>query len=192
MKKLIIIIAAFAFILFGCQDENSLVEPSANFAVQNLTKGKPVKNDDLTLNSNDDVRSHYAKTYTIDGKKGGRIRETHTWLDSSGNSVVMEAYLTIPRNAFEGKLTFDIIFDLENLSVELYPSPYTFDKPVLLDLLFEGVDLSGFDTSNMEFEYQSPDGTTYEVLYESKTIEANYLEVVQAQLPHFSRYGWTR
>ncbi len=48
----------------------------------------------------------------------------------------LDAVLTIPDNAYSRRLTFDIIFDLETLGVELYPSPFTFDKPVILDLKF--------------------------------------------------------
>ncbi len=185
MKMLNVIIFALAsLIFFGCQEQNSILEPSSSFNNEVLTKKKP--------NSNTDIRSHYSKTYTINGKKGGKIRESHSWVDSLGNSIVMEATLNIPRGAFEGTLTFDIIFDLENLSVELYPSPFTFNKPVFLNLLFEGIDLSESDLNNMDFKYKSPDGKVYSVSYETKVIEQNYLEIIQAQLPHFSRYGWTR
>ncbi len=184
MKKLFLILALVSLTFFGCQQQDSPLEPAGSYNNGILSKKK--------TNTDTKIRSHYSKTYTINGKKGGRIREKHTWVDSTGNAIVMEATLTIPRGAFEGNLTFDIIFDLENLSVELYPSPYTFDKPVLLNLLFEGVDLTGTDLNNMDFKYKSSDGQVYSVVYESKIIESNYLEIVQAQLPHFSRYGWTR
>jgi hypothetical protein len=139
-------------------------------------------------------RSKYSKNYTIEGKKGGKIKESHKWIDENGNRMSLDAVLDIPQNAFKDTLTFDIIFDLENLSVELYPSPFTFDTPVFLDLKLEGIDLSEIDPEFLTFNYLSRDGSKEQVNFEKIKIDYNkkYLSVSKAELPHFSRYGWCR
>ncbi len=200
MKKLILIFATISFLFFGCQDENSLVAPSVNYKPETLAKKNHKSFSDFfgslgLKTSTDNGFSIYSKSYTINGKKGGTITESNFfWVDKNGNRVTMSATLTIPKGAFDGKLTFDITFDLENLSVELSPSPFTFKKPVSLDLMFWGVDLTGIDPNTADFVYLSPDGSTQSVKYNSKKIypALKYLEVKGAQLPHFSRYGWTR
>jgi len=200
MKNLVMFFVVTSFIFFGCQDENSLLEPSIHYKAENLTKKDKNGftdwfNSKSLTTSTDNGFSIYSKSYTINGKKGGTITESNFfWVDSNGNRVSMSATLTIPKGAFKGNLTFDITFDLENLSVQLSPSPFTFNKPVSLDLMFWGVDLTGIDPNSAEFVYLSPDGITQSVQYSSKKIvpTLKYLEVKGAKLPHFSRYGWLR
>jgi hypothetical protein len=104
----------------------------------------------------------------------------------------MAAILTIPSGAFSGELTFDIIFDMENYTVELYPSPFTFDIPVLLDLRFTGANLLTSDSAVMEFDYLDGEEDTITYNYMKVDPDRGLLIIEGAQLPHFSRYGWVR
>jgi len=200
MKKLFLILALVSLTFFGCQQQDSPLEPEINDNTETLAKRNDTGWDsffsslNLSTSFTKDGFSMYSKSYTIDGEKGGVIRESNYWVNYNGRRVNMSATLTIPAGAFEGKLTFDIIFDIENLAVELSPSPFTFDIPVELDLKFSNVDLSGVDPDNFDFVYLNPDGTTESVEYESITINKDwdYLYVKKAKLKHFSRYGWTR
>ncbi len=197
MKKLILILVLVSLTFFGCQKQDSLVEPSLN--TDSGTIAKKEKDPgfsffNLNTNFSRDGFSIYSKSYTIDGSKGGTIRESNYWVDYNGRKVNMSATLTIPAGAFEGKLTFDITFDIENLAVELSPSPFTFNIPVELDLMFSNVDLSNINPENFDFKYLNPDGTTESISYKKIRINTDwkYLYVEKAQLNHFSRYGWTR
>ncbi len=200
MKKLIVILTLASLTFFGCQEQDSPLEPEINDNAETLAKSNNTGFDSFfsTLDYNTsfakDGFSIYSKSYTIDGAIGGVIRESNYWVNYNGRRVNMSATLDIPAGAFEGKLTFDIIFDIENLAVELSPSPFTFNIPVELDLRFSNVDLSDIDPDNFDFFYLNPDGTTEIVEYESISVNKdwNYLYVKNAKLKHFSRYGWTR
>ncbi len=198
MKKLILIFGLISLTFFGCQEQDSLLEPDFNTSTKNIAEKQESGWDSffssLNFNVSKDGFSVYSKSYTIDGSKGGVIRESNYWVDFNGRKVNMSAKLTIPAGAFEGKLTFDIIFDIENLAVELSPSPFTFNIPVQLDLRFSNVDLSNIDPNKFDFKYLNPDGTTEKINYKKLEINTdwNYLYVEKAELHHFSRYGWTR
>ncbi len=201
MKKLIIILTLASLTFFGCQEQNSPLEPEINDNTETLAKNNNTGWDSFFSSfglessfDKDEGFSMKSKTYTISGDKGGTIVESYFWQPNGGDRVSMSAVLTIPAGAFEGTLTFDITFDLENLSVELTPSPFTFKKPVLLDLTFWGVDLTDIDRDNVDFVYFSKDGSSYPVKYSEIKVYpvTKYLSVEKAELPHFSRYGWTR
>ena len=131
-----------------------------------------------------------SKNFTVDGSVGDTLYVKHRW-KSKGKRVKLSAKLTIPENAYQGELTFKMIFDLDNYALELYPSPFTFDKPLKLDLVFKNVDFTNLDMSNPDFIYL--DGEEKMVYDKIKfDPERGIVEVKGAQLNHFSRYGWTR
>ena len=179
MKKLLSLLFVGLFFLVGCNGANSPLEPVSNSTDQT---------------TNNDPKIIRSRTFTIDGDKGGLIYEKYMWKEGSFDSLKVEAKLKIPAGAFKDSLTFDIIIDPNLLSIQLYPSPFTFDKPVLLDLKYKGVDFSKIDTTNLTFNYIAPDGELIETNYESIQIDPvdGVLFVHDAKLPHFSRYGWLR
>ena len=228
MKKLTILILLSIFLITGCQDDNSILEPDNNYAKDEMTKGRPIlsldtedkiilgndefgeleedeANNNPTLNNREnteheklrvkqiDVKTKHSKILTINSDKGGKIYLYHKWKNDNDQNSKLKAVLDIPLGAFKGNLTFEIIFDVENYAVELYPSPYKFDKPLLLDLVFENVDLTDFDPNVFVFDYL--DGDEPENLIVKSVdmdIKNNRLNIKEAELHHFSRYGWTR
>ncbi len=187
MRMLLTLVLLVGFLMVGCQDDNSILEPSVSQEESTLSKRTAI------LPENE-VRSFYSKTYTINGTRGGKIREKHVWIDDNGNKITMAAVLWIPRGAFEGDLTFDVNFDLENLSVDLAPSPFTFNVPVHLDLEFWGMDISDISPDQTSFKYLAADGSVEDVNCENLIVDTDqkYLAVWWGELHHFSRYGWTR
>ena len=140
------------------------------------------------------VKKKLAKNYTFNGAEGGKIDQKYTWY-TVFDTVKLEASLTIPAGAFEGDLTFEIVFDPNEISMELHPTPFNFNIPVELDLKYKGIPKNiDIDGDNLTFEYFNPDGTYEPVEYkEIKWDEATReLKVKKAKLHHFSRYGWTR
>ena len=193
MKALASFILLSIFLMIGCEDGNSILEPNNDFE-QSMNKGRVIytSSDDRLLKSVDsDVKTKYSKTLTVNGNKGGRISISHSWMNEINQRVNLKATLVIPKGAYKDDLTFDMIFDLENYALELYPSPFTFDIPVILDLKFTHVNLSGFDLDSFDFTYL--DGKE-ELKYKRVKINENKgtIAVYGAVLHHFSRYGWTR
>ena len=189
MKKLLTLAILFGFLFVGCNENSSVLEPDVSYDQTSLSKNNMAS--ELSV-STSDVKSQYSKNFTIDGEEGGKLFVKHSWKDENGQLTRLAATLVIPKNAFKGKLNFDMIFDLENHYLELYPSPYTFDKPLTLNLLFSNVDLSEIDEDSFEFNYL--DGEPEDLQYDYIEIDRRegFLYVEGAQLNHFSRYGWTR
>ena len=203
MKKLSILILVSLFVLSGCQDDNSILSPNNEYANYEMSKGRPILSlgeDDLKFTEDSDlsdltdltIKSQYSQSFTVDGKKGGRVSVKYSWKDGRGYPVSLTAELVIPKGAYTGSLDFDMIFDLENYAMELYPSPFTFDKPVDFSMYFYGVDLSQFTGNEIDFNYLDSEGETVESKFIHYDINTGTLQVWNAQLHHFSRYGWTR
>jgi hypothetical protein len=248
MKKIIILFLSTLFIMIGCNDNSSILEPENDYAEQSLSKGRPILlggSDDIILDRNLDdiypdddlnprddltgftlnktigseagdskdrkikgdlldedlhrgkyrnrsysVKTKMSKNFTVDGSVGDTLYVSHRW-KSKGKRVKLSAKLYIPENAYKGELTFAMIFDLENYALELYPSPFEFDIPVKLDLVFKNVDFTNLNMQNPDFVYL--DGEE-QMLYEKVKFdpEKGVVEVKGAELHHFSRYGWTR
>ena len=200
MKGVISLIVVAAMLLVGCQDDSSPISPQAENDVISLDKislhkgGDKVDNSHFVYNLGDikDYKVKASKNFKIDGKKGGKISLEISWNYNKNEKVELKAELDIPKKAYDGKLEFDMIFNLQDYNLELYPSPFSFDKPVKLDLKFRNVDLFEFVDADLEFNYI--DDTTENIKYKSNKIdfEKQTLEVKDAELHHFSRYGWTR
>jgi hypothetical protein len=181
MKKRILAILSVMFLIIGCSDDNSILEPNYN-NIETLDKSK---------SGSSNIKSKYSKNFSINAQNERMLKVSHKWVNSKGEKIKLSAKLHIPENAFEGVLKFDMIFDFDNYALELYPSPFVFDKPVSLDLSFSGIKLTEEDIQNLNFTYL--DGSE-EIEYDSIEINKDNgtLKVIGAKLKHFSRYGWTR
>ena len=169
-----------------------------DFFLDSLSLGGNLKekdlDDDFDYDFDDDdlVKSKYSETFVIDGKKGGKLLVEHKW-KTDGKKSVVRANLNIPKGAFKGELKFDMIFDLYNYTLELYPSPYSFDKPVVLDLRFINIEVDD-DVEDGDFVFNYLDGPFEDIKYHSVGVDedSGTMIVKGAELHHFSRYGWTR
>ncbi|MCB9209770.1 MAG: hypothetical protein H6609_10360 [Ignavibacteriales bacterium] len=205
MKNTAILILLSIFLVIGCNEESSILEPSNEVSDGFLPKGRPILNldydylryDSLAAENGDvddfegllEFKAKYTKNYTVDGDKGAVLFARHSWRTKDGQKVKLTAKLTIPKGAFQGELNFDMIFDLENYGMELYPSPYTFDNPVYLDLSLGNIDLP--QDMNVDFTYlDGKEQMNYDKV--EFDIKKGTLKVKGAELHHFSRYGWTR
>ena len=199
MKALAILILLSIFFMIGCEDSNSILEPG-NDVAGSLNKGRVILSADSeeaekALDGAVDLTNYnlkYSQNFTINGSKGGRVSVTHSWKDGRGMPVSLKSELVIPKGAFKGELTFDMIFDLENYAMELYPSPFTFDKPVEFSMYFYGLDLSSFIGYELDFNYLDGESENIESFRENVDFANGNLVVWGAKIPHFSRYGWTR
>ena len=188
MKKVVLTIISALFIIVGCQDDNSILQPVEN--VHNVS----ILNKDRNYSTQDydhDYFAFFKKKYVVDGKKGAMLYFNEPFRNEKGEFGILNAWLTIPAGAFEGELEFEVLFYLDNYSMELYPSPFTFKKPLSLTLYFYNVDLSEKDNL-LDFRYVEGAGEDVEYRYKKIDIENGNIFVWDAQLHHFSRYGWTR
>ena len=78
------------------------------------------------------------------------------------------------------------------VAVIFEPHGTVFNPSALLNLTAYGVDFSGIDPAAVDIYYDNPETGQWELMpRESITVNAatGYLQVVNAQLPHFSRYA---
>lgn len=166
-------------------------ELTDDLTINTLSKvGPGALNSDLVKVTSDNTV--YSRNFTVNSKKGAVIFVKKQFLQPNGKPIFLRAQLIIPKDAFEGILNFNIEINSEDLSVKLSPSPYKFDRPLLLSVHFSGVDLTGYSKSELDFDYM--DGEPEHLSYCMKDVDITrgQLLVVGAEIHHFSRYGWTR
>ncbi len=188
--KLFLIFVFALFLYSGCSDNNSIVNPTESVVSQS--------SDNVTgqiLKSSHSRFGHLEDDVIVDGKKGGTISIKQK-LPGFGKEydASVKCKIKIPKGAFEGKIVFNIDFDLEGYGINLYPSPYQFNKPLIMTLQYKGVDASKFDPATTKFKYIADDGTEYDTKNKGVFVnpKENILMVKEVELPHFSRWAWAK
>jgi hypothetical protein len=178
MKYYFLVPILAAFILAGCAKENSIMGPPSQ---QTQSKSEWIKVS--TPAASLAVENSYTASKTIDGSKGGTISLIQ-------KNVI--ALLTIPKGAFSGTQVISYTVNTATASIDLSPSPQSFNKDLTLDLTFTGIDLSGYQSSQLCFAYL--DGTNIVPTNSGHVIintKLGLLSTIGTQISHFSRYGWS-
>jgi len=186
MKNLLtILLLSVGLFLVGCSNDSSLVGPTGtditNQSVQTQGDsfiGLPV----TSLDKSKKVKKE------INGDKGGTI-EIEGELK---NGIEFEAKLVIPKGAFEGTKKITVKFDKKEAAFDFGPNNTTFDKPLLLTAKINGLNLKNIDPNDVQFGYIDKQGNLIPIVYDEMKVdvEEGELAVYNAQLNHFSRYGW--
>ena len=94
------------------------------------------------------------------------------------------------KNSFPGAVDITITADDEYAAVQFSPK-MVFDKPVELDLKFEGLDLD-LTTGDYDFVFIDDDGNIEIVAFNAIHVDESQSKiwVTKADLPHFSRYAF--
>ena len=179
MKKYISIIAILSLIIVGCSDPistNNPVQPETNNAEW------------ITMQNTGGLSVEGTRTWSkyVNGNNGAFFYGTK-WLN---NSVAAYVEIWVPAGAFSGCKTISATLSSENLYADFAPSPLTFNTPIYYTVEYYGVDLSGIDPNNVDFYYIDGAGNMLKAEYSEIYVEDGWLCVVDAKLPHFSRYGF--
>ncbi len=105
--------------------------------------------------------------------------------------VKVELKLEFKNKSFEGEREISMTVQPEFGSAVFQPHG-TFLRPAEYNAKFEGLDLRGIDPKKVRFVYMAEDGS-YEFISAEKIkvdIGKGKLQVEDAQLPHFSRFGF--
>jgi PBP1b-binding outer membrane lipoprotein LpoB len=185
MKYYILIPILAIFILAGCSKQNSVTAPISSQTQSNRQWIKINHTPSLS------VENTYSASKSIDGNKGGTVELSQTFRNN-GNWALVTAKLTIPKGAFSGTQVISYTVNTETAGIDFSPNSTSFDKNLSLDLVFTGVDISGYDASKLKFAYL--DGNVIIpafFTYVNADIAQGLLVVLGAQISHFSRYGWS-
>jgi hypothetical protein len=184
MKYFLFIPILAVFILAGCSKENSIMGPQSS---QNQTR-QWIK---ISHTPSLAVENNYTASKSIDGNKGGDISISQVF-KNDGNWALVTAKLSIPKNAFSGTQVISYTVNTESAGIDFAPSGMSFDKTLSLDLVFTGINISGYDPSKLVFSYL--DGSTIvpaKLTYANANIAQGLLVVKGGEINHFSRYGWS-
>ena len=184
MKKLFSILTIFLLILAGCADLNSPPEPANSASAKSLLK-LPVPGSSLL--------SDFTTSQSINGSIGGSIDIYHEYYDVNNQLIKIYGTLTIPQGAFSGTKNISIVVSSDFAMVDFFPSPTTFNVPLLLNLTYEGVNLTGIDEEDIDFYYIDSNSINFiQITKESKDCDSQQgrLSVENAVIGHFSRFGW--
>jgi len=188
MKNLAIIVLILIPLFWGCSD-NNLISPEPKKGMQKTWIQLPQPENDLS------TEMEFSSLKEIDGNKGGEIRIDKKYPTPGGvnKEVKISAVLKFQSGSFSGKRDITMVIDDINGTVTYSPS-MNFDKPAILDLIFEGIDLTGVNKDQVDFVYIGEDGLFYPVSYKEIKVDLlrGRLELVDGLIPHFSRYGWGR
>ena len=185
MKKLLSIAAVLMVLFVGCSKDVNINSP-----IENQTKEEFVSR---TSSEGLNVNAQYTVSKVIDGSKGGSLFYGDFTQTQSGNTAHVYASCYFPAGSFSGVKTITMTLDTKTCTGTFSPG-MVFSKPVSFSALFTGVDLKYFDPTSYSFVYYAPNGVktvvTSSFLYMDK--ERGVLGILNAQLPHFSRYGFIR
>ena len=184
MKKILLALFALSLFYFGCSDSGTNVNP-----ISSSTSSKTAIR--LPSNISESIQSNYFVSKVIVGDNGGSIELHNGYLGKNGK-VTIDAELSVPSGAYSGSK--NIAMQVGNdAGIDFSPS-MVFNFPLTLTLKFTGVDLKGVDPNSLNFYYFAPDGSTQLVQSDSiiVDVQSGTLEVINAKLPHFSRYTWAK
>jgi hypothetical protein len=184
MKKLLTFLLFSALVFFGCNQESGITSP--------VDTGQILHKKLITLPLPSSGLTPETMTYhkEINGNYGGEFYADYTYQSSTG---IVNQYSTLDFDpgAFTGVKNISQTFNTGGAAMEFGPS-MQFQAEVEYSYKITGVDLSGINPATLDFVYIDANGNMYSVVYESVSMDAatGMLEVVDAEIPHFSRYGF--
>lgn len=183
MKRFITILTMLLLFVIGCTDQTSITSPEQS-PRQQL---KLVK---LPIPQGLSLETIYSRYKDINGDNGGYFIEQFSYQSTTG-TVNINSRLIFPAGSFSGEKEITQTFNTETASLEFGPA-MGFNLPVRYTLTVTGLDLSGINTATLDFVYVAQDGSITGVIYDSITVDTstNAITVTNAQLNHFSRYGF--
>jgi len=190
MKKILAFIVIGTLFLIGCQEAGNPIAPVSENETDLTSFNQP---NWITLPKPDNmsIERHFSSKKKINGRRGGDVHLKAEYEGGVHGVVKIDARIQFPRKAFSGIQDITLIIDSENGLTTFYPH-MKFNKSAVYDLKFDGLDLSNVDPDNIDFVYQSEDGTIEKVEYDKLKVDikAGKIEIQKAKLNHFSRYGF--
>lgn len=188
MRKLSYLAALLLLSFVGCMQESNITEP-----VNGIEKNQSKTIIMLPQRADMNVEDSFTSSQTINGISGGELHLVKSYLAANGKTVNVDCRLTVPANSSFAD-SRDITMQVsDEAGVEFFPS-MAFNQPVVLNFRITGLDLSGVNPDDVEFFYVDQSGNLAPTVNDGVTVDAatGALNVVNAQLPHFSRWAYAR
>lgn len=204
MKSVFLLFSFIIFISLGCQ-ENISVNPEDNSNLQHNTASWKADAQDqnidlikLPINTSNSLQK--VVTQMVYAGQTNIINYDFEYVAVTGQRVKVDAKLRIPPEALSEDIEIILSVDEEYLVTEISftfgPAGQTFLKPLLLDIKANGLELSDLDQNDkLKFVYYNETTGTWDemvVKFIKVDTEDGELFCLQGNIPHFSRYGFTR
>ncbi len=137
------------------------------------------------------VETLYTESMNINGKYGAEFTAYFSYQGGPFGQVTVESELEFDSYSFQGTVEITQTLDSEFAALKFGPS-MQFNRDVELDLIITGLDLSNVNPNTLDFVYIDENGTIEYVDYDEIKMDASTgtIEVDDADLTHFSRYGF--
>ena len=189
MNKYFYILMLLALFAIGCKDNSNIVSPVDN----------AVKTNDIVSNPNwitlppsteNALKKDVAVSKLIHDYEDSEL-EINTWYRSRSGKISIYAAAEFQKYSFNGNRYVTMSVNDEFGTTDFSPSG-VWTKPVIFNLRISGIDLHNVDRSLVDFVYMAPDGSYHKAIYKRIYVNTRrgILQVVNAQLPHFSRWGF--
>lgn len=187
-------------ILLGCQEISNVTDPLNDNNSNILEKNPSVQQEYEMILLPPKAPEWQGVTFSvskeINGNVGGEVRMFEYYITDSGLPFFIYVKLEIPKKAFHGTKTITMTLDDEYASIHFDPG-MNFKKDLILNQYFQGIDLFFFRGNYMEemdFVFIDDDGNIEMMERNGVTLnkQIGLIEVLDAKIPHFSRFGWVR
>jgi hypothetical protein len=191
---LISIITLFSLLLFhGCENQTPLAPVTADNSqvTGNTTIDKNLRILHLGGNNRSLQKASQVSKF-IYAKAGGSLYLSHS---NSEVGLYASMGLVIPPNSMnqdaEVSLTLDDMDFKGALDVVFSPHGTTFGDPALLTIKAEGIDLTGINPNSLWIYYDNPVTGQWEPMVCERFMvgQGGWIYILNAELPHFSRYA---
>jgi hypothetical protein len=186
MKHLIGFLLVTLLLILGCNNESEVTSPvddlkteSANWISLPSAEGMQIENS-------------FIVTKRINGAQGGFLTMSESYSGGSFGTVTIDAELVFEQGSYPGNKDISMTNDDFECATTFEPSFEKFNRIVIYNITYTGIDLINVDPNNVKFAYIAPNG---ELEYaENEGIIVNVstgtIQVINAVITHFSRYGF--
>ncbi len=181
MKKYIYFLALLLVFVLGCSDHSSIVAPTST------TDSEP---NWIVSSSKNSLQKDASVSKLIFGDQESLL-EINTGYAGGIGWISITANARLQRYSFVGSKYVTMTVNDQFGTTTFSPSG-AFSKPVIYNLTIVGLNLSGINPANVKFVYMAPDGNYYVPQYDRLYVDLQpgKLQIENARLPHFSRYGF--
>ncbi len=175
-------------LLFACQEESNLVGPEKS----SVSTSEPSWIS-IPASENNQLKKVFSVTQLITAQSGGVIRLDESYEGGPFGNVMLSAEIKFAPGTIDEDTYFTMAFDDEAGVITFSPS-MTFNQDAPLTISLKGIDLSDVNIDDIGFVYFDANGEYVDVDAKKLWVKTNdgSLGVLQAQIPHFSRYGFTK
>ncbi len=187
MVKYFLTIMLLSLLAIGCNQESNLVSP------QDTVNNSQVVSEPnwITLPVSQSLKKDVSVSRMLYGDQESLLEINTGYAGGPMGWISITANARFQRYSFTGQ-RYTTMSISDQFGTATFSPSGSFTKPVIYNLTIMGVDLSNVDPKTVTFVYMAEDGKYYKAAYDYIYVEkqSGKLQIVNAHLPHFSRYGF--